>query len=111
MMNTNSSPVKKMANKKANTDIKLANLMFNPLMLRKGLLTFRAINHPVRKELIKIIFKQKAYITVREIITKLLMFMFLFAEQKFIYSTKPLLIPAALPGKLIKACLRKPVLI
>jgi DNA-binding transcriptional ArsR family regulator len=50
---------KTMATKKANADIKLANLAFNPQMLRKGLLTMRAINHPVRKELLKIIFKKK----------------------------------------------------
>jgi DNA-binding transcriptional ArsR family regulator len=50
---------KTMATKKATADVKLANLAFNPMMLRKGLLTMRAINHPVRKELLKIIFKKK----------------------------------------------------
>jgi DNA-binding transcriptional ArsR family regulator len=55
----NTPQTKTMATKKATADVKLANLAFNQQMLRKGLLTMRAINHPVRKELLKIIFKKK----------------------------------------------------
>lgn len=48
-----------MTNKKTNADIKLTNLIFNPQLLRKGLLTLRAVNHPIRKEIMKIIHKKK----------------------------------------------------
>lgn len=55
---TTTSPIK-MSTKKTNTDVKLSNLIFNPQLLRKGLLTLRAVNHPVRKEIMKIIHKKK----------------------------------------------------